>query len=335
MLRYSKSSDFYSSLKDNFFSENETLLADVENKNTIYTKQPKRYNCKICRSPLPDTIDIVSHGVSYVFCDSCTHLNGTFEDTKEFNAHIYNNEYTKLYDNKFEERIAKIYNPKIKFLLQSLPSKKYKLLDIGCGCGYFVFSALLNKIEAKGIDIVQDGIDFGNAQIFQQFKEEPLTCVKEKKFYESIVHSNADIISAIGVIEHLRDPHAFFDAFKASKAQYCYYSVPMFSASVLFENIFKEVFPRQLSADHTHVFTETSIKKMNSLLGGGSIAEWRFGTDIVDLYRMFLFELHKNKCSQKTIDYFSKGFGNKIDEFQALLDKNHFCSEIHAIVSKS
>ncbi len=189
-------------------------------------------------------------------------------------------------------------------------------------------------MEVKGIDIVQAGIDFGNNQIFQSFKKRPLVCTKEEDFYKSIVHSDADIISAIGVIEHLRDPHAFFDAFRASKARYCYYLVPMFSASVVFENIFKSVFPRQLSADHTHVFTETSIKKMNSLLGGDSIAEWRFGSDIVDLYRMLLFELHSNKCSQKAIDYFSKGFGNKIDEFQALLDKNHFCSEIHVIVSK-
>jgi len=38
-----------------------------------------------------------------------------------------------------------------------------------------------------------------------------------------------DAISAIGLIEHLRDPQKFFDAFKLNQATYLFYSLSMFS----------------------------------------------------------------------------------------------------------
>ena len=108
----------------------------------------------------------------------------------------------------------------------------------------------------------------------------------------------------------------------------------MFSFSVILENIFKEVFPRQLSVDHTHLFTEDSIQKMNALIGVNSIAEWRFGTDVVDLFRHSLISLNKNNASQKLKDYLNSGLGDIKDELQAIFDKHHFCSEIHCIASK-
>ena len=146
--------------------------------------------------------------------------------------------------------------------------------------------------------------------------------------------SNAKVVSAIGVIEHLRNPHKFFTAFKKSKAKYLYYSVPMFSFCVLLENVFKNVFPRQLFGDHTHLFTDSSIKKMNKIIGLKSIAEWRYGTDIIDLYRHILINLQANKCSKKTIDLFNAGLLDKIDNIQSIFDKSHFCSEIHLLASK-
>ena len=177
-------------------------------------------------------------------------------------------------------------------------------------------------------------VEFGNSQISQHSNQQPLLFVEENDFYEQIIDSNADIVSAIGVIEHLREPQKFFEAFQKSSAQYLYYSVPMFSLSVVLENVFKSVFPRQLSGGHTHLFTESSISKMNNLIGVTSIGEWRFGTDGMDLYRHLLTNLQANQSSQKMIDFLYSGFGEKIDEIQSIFDENHFCSEIHVIASK-
>lgn len=338
-LRYSKSSAFYLNTKKEFFAANNELLKKSLNKNQLYISQPIRFTCKICEEPLPKTTDFHSHNVDYVFCDKCSHLNGRFDDTNEFVEKLYvsedGGEYAKNYiDQNFTERTIEIYLPKVDFLVTSLPPKKYELLDVGCGSGYFVYASLIRKLTASGIDVNKTMVDFGNNQIFKHFKKSPLTFVSEEMFNDSIAKTNADVISAIGVIEHLREPQKFFKAFQNSKAKYLYYSVPMFSFSAVLENVFKNVFPRQLSAGHTHLFTETSIKKLNEIIGAHPIAEWRFGTDAMDLYRHLLTNIQANNSSQKMIDFLYSGFGKKIDDIQSIFDKNHFCSEIHLIVSK-
>ncbi len=338
-LKYSKSSSFYLSTKKDFFTGNQELLEKSIKQNTLYASQPKRYLCKICEFPLPNSLDFHSHGVDYVFCSKCSHLNGKFEDTQEFIDKLYisdaGSDYSNNYiDKDFHKRTNDIYIPKVDFLISSLPPKKYEILDVGCGSGYFILAALLRNLSATGLDVSQKMVDFGNQQISNHLNIEPLSFENEQGFYNSIIKSNANVISVIGVIEHLRKPRKFFEAFIKSKAQYIYYSVPMFSFSVILENIFTEVFPRQLSGGHTHLFTENSIKEMNELIGVKSLAEWRFGTDAIDLYRQTLVTLQKNKSSQKLIDYLHGGFGQKIDEIQSIFDRNHFCSEIHCVAEK-
>ncbi len=338
-LRYSKSSSFYTNSKIDYFVNNEKLLADELKRNELYTKQPKRNLCKLCKSALPKKIDFHSHGVDYVFCNNCSHLNGKFDDTKEFAEQIYianeGNEYSLDYlDSNWNQRVSDIYTPKIDFLVKAVNQNNLKILDVGCGCGYFVYAALEKNISATGLDVSKSMVDFGNNLMIKKFKSSPLTLVDEQGFFDAIGNSSADVISAIGVIEHLREPEKFFEAFNNSKAQFLYYSVPMFSMSSALENIFQDVYPRQLSGGHTHLFTEESLQKMQKIIGVESIAEWRFGTDAMDLYRHLITMLAKNNSSQKVIDLMSNGLGTKLDEIQTIFDKNHFCSEIHCVSKK-
>ena len=228
-----------------------------------------------------------------------------------------------------------IYIPKVNFLNKSLQNSKNKILDIGCGCGYFVYAALQANIEAIGIDIGSTMINYGNKKISSLINLSPLKNTHEEEFYNDVINTDANIISAIGVIEHLRTPQLFFDAFKKSKAKYLYYSVPMFSLSVILENLFSRSYPRQLSGGHTHLFTENSIIKMNSIIGVKSIAEWRFGTDMMDFYRHCEIELANNKVSNNLLSIFRSEFTKNIDELQNILDKSNFCSEIHVVGMKN
>ena len=153
--------------------------------------------------------------------------------------------------------------------------------------------------------------------------------------YLEVANSDSDILTAMGVIEHLREPHKFFQAFTKSKIKYLYYSVPMFSLTALLENVFEKVFPRHLSAGHTHLYTEESIVEMNKIIGIKALAEWRFGTDAMDLFRNLSVTLEKNNVSNKTMQLFSNGYLETIDKFQKILDENHFCSEIHLLGIKN
>ena len=73
---------------------------------------------------------------------------------------------------------------------------------------------------------------------------------------------------------------------------------------------------------------------MNDMIGVAPVGEWRFGTDIMDLYRSLIVSMQLNGVSQKMIDHVYNGFGSKIDDMQKVLDLNHSCSEIHIVAIK-
>jgi SAM-dependent methyltransferase len=338
MKKYSKSSSFYSKTKKDFFTENDNFLRLALGQNKIYASQPKRIVCKICSYKLGNEVDFSSHGIDYAFCNSCNHLNGLFDDTKDFADNAYllegGEELAKNYiDSNYKKRVTDIYLPKFEFLANSANNIS-KILDVGCGGGHFVSAALQSGINAVGIDVNSISVNYGNDNIYSICKLKPLTICTESELLLNIRDSDANVISAIGVIEHLREPQKFFDAFKHSKAKYLFYSVPMFSFSVIIENVFPQVFPRHLSEGHTHLFTDSSIAKMNNIIGVKPVAEWRFGADINDLYRGMLTMLSKNKASERLCDFFERGFFPKIDEIQSIIDRNHFCSEIHCVAEK-
>ena len=152
---------------------------------------------------------------------------------------------------------------------------------------------------------------------------------------EEILNTNFTLISAIGVIEHIQDLPTLFEAIRQSKAKYIYYSVPPASLSVALENSLPAVFPHQLSADYTHLFTEKSLTKMNQLINLNPIAEWRFGTDMIDLLRSLSVMGQTSQMSVEAQDFFFEPLKASIDDLQAVLDANHFCSEVHVLAKKA
>ena len=337
LRRYGKSFDFYREVKADFFEENDALLDRSERQNSYYTNQPKRESCKICRSSLPETVDLVSHGVTYTFCGSCGHFNGRHDDSAEFAEQMYMTEagsdYARSYvDKQYWQRVASIYRPKAEFLVESLPERPVSILDVGCGGGHFVAACDQLNIAIRGIDVSETLISFGQRHL--ECGDEKLSHVAEEALFDEVAETDADVISAIGVIEHLREPHRFFDAFKKGRASTLFYLVPMFSFAVCVERAFPKVFPRLLSGGHTHLFTDRSIEKMNQILGSESVAEWRFGSDAMDLLRAFTVQLNNVEISKKFLDSFNEDFNRALDGVQRALDHAHFCSELHAIVRK-
>lgn len=307
--------------------------------NTCYASQVRRINCKLCNAPLIDVIDFTSHNVEYQFCRECSHLNGLYTDSEEYVRALYVNDDGKEYafnylDAKYEERIGNIYGPKIDFFVDSTDVPVKSLLDVGCGGGHLVYAALQKGLIAKGVDVNKTLIDYGNFHIQHKFGCSPLSVAEEKGLYDLIIESDVDVISAVAIFEHLRHLELFFDAFKRSSAKILYYAVPMYSLSVVLENIFPEVFPRHLSGGHTHLFTEKSLLKLNELLGVEPVAEWRFGTDFMDLYRSLMITVKNNSGSEFFLEMLSTGIKPNIDELQSVLDRNHYCSQIHCVCRK-
>jgi hypothetical protein len=128
--------------------------------------------------------------------------------------------------------------------------------------GYFLKALEKRKIQAVGLETNKESVkrgskflkknkifhfQFGDNSIFKKYSNEYNT------------------LALIGVLEHI-DSKDLLREFKLSKLKYLYISVPALSLSVFLENVFTKVFPRVLSNGHTHLFTEKSLKFLNTCL---------------------------------------------------------------------
>jgi len=155
----------------------------------------------------------------------------------------------------------------------------------------------------------------------------------EDEIYNIITNSKHNTLVLWGVLEHLRNPHNIFKAFVKSNCEYLCIGVPLFSIVVFFEFCFnKEVSERQLTSEHTHLFSKKSIEYLLNKYNLEIVGEWWFGSDIYDLYRSIYLRLKQEKCSDKTIKYLTKFLD--VDKLQKSLDEKELCSEVHMVIKK-
>ena len=110
---------------------NKKLLERAREINSLYSSQPKRVCCKLCRTTLLENPDFSSYGVDYVFCEKCSHLNGIYEDTEAFVNSLYISDSGKGYasnylDKSFEKRTIEVYLLKVDVFISILSPKTKK-----------------------------------------------------------------------------------------------------------------------------------------------------------------------------------------------------------------
>ena len=267
---FSKSLADLVSIKKSFLTENQLYLENSLAINRRYIKGPKQVSCKICSTKLEFVPDFTSHSVDYHICSNCGHLNGAHKLTSEFCNDTYITESssthnTSLYMEDYHERVESIYQPKLDFLENSLlrvqneKLSSLTLADFGCGAGHFVYAARGQGIQASGIDCSRSLINLASENYVNSFGcnvSPPFSYNSdEEHLLDSVLNTKADVSSFIFVLEHVINPLSFFEAFAKSRSRYLFFSVPLFSASVFLEHLFQNVYPRQLSGGHTHLFT--------------------------------------------------------------------------------
>ncbi|HOO27390.1 MAG TPA: methyltransferase domain-containing protein [Lachnospiraceae bacterium] len=335
--KYGKPFGDLNKLKTNFFENNDGMLEMADHMAKIFSAQPRRTNCKICGEPLGEPL-FHSHGIGYIECSKCGHLNGEFEDTDDFASKVYiQDDYSKNYSSKdreeYNRRLSTIYIPKAEYLQSCMEKEQLadiRLLDIGAGCGYFVAAAKKLGMQASGIEISENQVNYGNTMA----DETILTHVGLHDSINFIEKTDANVISAIGVLEHLINLQENLDAIGSNhNIQYLYASVPMFSFSCAFEAANQQCYNRHTGGTHTHLFSNSSIRYMAEQMGFEPVYEWRFGSDINDLYRFLTMMLTKSGNSAFASDFSGK-FVPLMDELQLILDKSDFSSELHFILKR-
>ena len=335
LVKYSKPSSAVIVNKQSFFKKNDELLEYVASVNSLYKKQPMREGCKTCGTKIL-TEDIVIHGVPYSVCDECGHFNGLHEDTEEFADYVYNGaqgiNYAANYKENYISRVNDIYEPKVSFLQEVLKSDgivDFSVTDVGCGGGHFVAACEKLGIECVGYDTNIELIQLGN----QFLEKNALQHSQLEDINSLIVSVNSPVMSLVGVLEHLMDPIGAMSAFCQSKADYLYLQVPLFSFSAILESIHPDIFPRQLNAGHTHLYTKSSIEYICNELNLDVVGEWWFGTDMVDLFRHFTIKASINPDKQSKI--LSETLGRHIDGLQSVLDSEKICSGVNMVIRKA
>ncbi len=344
MIRFGKSSASLLTLKQSFFEENEAWLAYSKQLASVYVAQPRRTACKVCTGTLGEA-SFTKHGIEYVICVRCGHLNGAHEDTDAFCSAVYTDDggerYARAYDavtaDAFTTRKKEIYSPKVQFLIDALreqgehPEALF-YADLGAGSGYLV-GALLDAglSQATGYEVSQSQVAVADRMVGPNLVRQ-----HELNAIESVAaHLEAEVVSLIGVLEHVQRPRGLLDALRHNEhVRYIYVSVPLFSPCVFFEMAFEDVMPRQLSGGHTHLYTESSLDWTCREFDLDRVAEWWFGTDIVDLYRSMAVRLASSDLLRKTQENWMTMFEPVIDSLQMELDRQRLASEVHLLLRK-
>lgn len=331
------------SLKQSFFTDNAPLMEKTMRYAELYTAQPQRKACKICDTRLPSTPDFAKHGVPYVQCTVCTHLNGWHEDSDAFCEQVYTSdsgkEYAQAYSSgdveAYYKRRNAIYTPKAQFLIDALqelgePVDGLSFADMGAGAGYFV-SALrdLNHRATKGYEVGKAQVDLANHVIGSNV----IDLIDLHQTVELCAELDVDVMTFIGAFEHVQNPRAILDGMKNnSSVRYFYFCVPMFSTTIFGEMAFPDVMPRQLAIGHTHLFTRGSIDHFGREFGLKPVAAWWFGTDMMDYYRSVAVSLAANPDTANMIDAWAQEFTPILDDMQIAIDKQRRSSQVHMLM---
>ena len=343
--QYGKQSTAIIMQKQSFFQENTKHINKQQKISNIYTSQPIRKNCKNCGKTLSDNIDFIKDDINYKICITCTQLNGAFDDSDIFCETVYANDdgknYAENYDanslENFNYRVSSIYMPKAEFLFTSLKNNyekpnELKYLDFGSGTGYF--ACALHNIglgNVKGSEVSKSQVDLGNKMIGKEL----LSVHKIEDTNKVLTETDANVVSMIGVLEHLQEPR---EALKCivdnTNIEYVYLSVPLFSLSVYIEMLSNDIYHRQLHGGHTHLYTEESLNYLVNEFNFSIVSEWWFGTDMIDLYRNIFVNLENNNVSNTIKEHYTKMMTSIIDSMQLEIDKKHYSSEVHMLLKK-
>ena len=328
-------------IKSDFFTRNKEMLEMSSRQADALLRQPERRFCKICHEPLGGEVLYHSQRMEYFLCKKCGHVNSRHEDTDDFAKAVYitdsyENNYSEDDKKKYAQRRDMIYIPKARFLIEELErdglaKEDMKVLDDGAGSGYFV-SALrkLGINDSAGIEISKAQVDFANAMN----EEEILSQADPEKIEPVIRSTECNTVTFIGVLEHIINLDEILDAVRDNKnIRYIYFSVPMFSLSCIFEAAHQNCYNRHAGGTHSHLFQDSSIAYMAERIGFEKLSSWKFGSDMMDLYRMICVCLEEGGNSGLK-DVFSERFLPILDTLQKTVDESESASEIHMILKR-
>jgi SAM-dependent methyltransferase len=315
----------------------------------MYAKGPHRSNCIICQGTIDATSSYGRFGVQYAKCGVCGHFNGLFELTNEFLDYAYVesetvNDELKPYSQEFsqgkmaddfQEVVKRIYSPKAEFMREALIRDGFNpnnisVTDVGCGAGHFIAALEHSGIEdVSGFDTLHSAILTAKSHLSHPSRVKQ---VAPEYLSDFLTKGSADIVSMMCVLPHLPDPIEALRAMSQNpNMTYTFQKLPMWSFATLLESAFPNLRSRVLAADHTHVFTQESLRWLEASLGLRRVASWSFGSDALDLQRKLIALISAGGASLDFQLLANQQLVELMDNLQRAVDESGQSSEIHVL----
>ncbi len=160
--------------------------------------------CKICNSDNIKTLYRIN-SITVLKCKTCGFIFQKISSKKWnrkkiksiYNCYTKRLEYTYL---KYRQEYEKISQKKLHIIKRY--KKNGKLLDIGCGWGYFLNLARKNGFKVEGIDISKYAVNYARKHFNIKIKNSSILETSYKK-------ETFDVVTSWDFIEHIDNPQKF------------------------------------------------------------------------------------------------------------------------------
>lgn len=284
-------------------------------------------SCYICGESSSKEIAQI-YGFSYLKCLTCNHFYTSFryseEDIQEFyktNSYwsqiTYANKETCLYR---REDVAK---PKFEYI-QSFKKEKGLWIDIGSGIGDLLSVASENNWKVMGLELSDTSRKF--CQDFFGIELLPFDFKEFCHHYENLT-GQIDVISILGVLEHLIDPMTtLFQVRKMlKKGGLIAVQVPNGNSltsmlqALYPHNVFRHMSP----CEHFMLFSKQSLLKALESTGFEAKGMWFHGMDFYEWLNHMILSNEKVLNS----DFYTHLYDN-MNELQYVLDRQELSDRI-------
>ena len=179
-------------------------------------KSQRLNKCFICRNDIARRC--LSNQFTYYQCSNCFTSQIFPQPTSEILSAYYDSFHVSQekggsYD-WIEDRMKEDFNKKVELVQDYYKKSNIKLLDVGCGKGFFLEQCIKDKIDAEGIDVSASGIDYAINKVKVKAYQTDIS-----KFAEQKENQNKyDVLTLWATIEHLPNPREVFSSiFKCLK----------------------------------------------------------------------------------------------------------------------
>jgi SAM-dependent methyltransferase len=163
--------------------------------------------CPVCSS-VQSTLNETYGGYRLYLCGNC---DVVFADPMKSDISFYESSADYIFRDKLKiDPLKWDYRWDIQEFFKNLSSKKGRLLDMGCGTGFFVKRAADMGFEAYGIEFNERSVSSGR----KHFGLDTLYATDLESFMLRFPGLKFDVVTLFQVLEHLEDPNLIMGRIK-------------------------------------------------------------------------------------------------------------------------